>query len=224
MTTLQFPELRLRQNDAHLMRGYFGNAFREHSLLLHNHLEDGANRLGYPEVQYKIVDGTPTIIGLNEGADTLVKLFADIKEINIDGTVLDAAAKELRHDRIDPVLLTEELASYEFVTSYQALNQEQYRTYRNIKTDRERFTYVSKVLTGHLLMVFKGLGVWLDGRIVVWPILRPGIGKMKGQRVTIFHGSFVTNVALPDLIGVGKATSRGFGTIRRVKGGLGALG
>jgi Cas6b N-terminal domain len=40
LTTIRFPEIHLPVRDAHKLRGYFGEVFRSHSPLLHNHYED----------------------------------------------------------------------------------------------------------------------------------------------------------------------------------------
>jgi hypothetical protein len=224
-TTLSFPELRLPRSDGHRLRGYFGNAFKKHSPLLHNHLEDGTLRNGYPLVQYKMIRGVPTIIGLNEGADILLKIFADIDEIKIAEQTLDANAKDLRFDKYEPTVHPEQLFAYRLESPYQAFNQEQYPNWRDATTDEERFAVAQKALIGHLLMLFKGLGIWLEEglRIVAYPTFRPTTVAMKGQRLTAFTGEFITNAELPDLIGIGKGTSRGFGVIRRLTGRINAL-
>ena len=216
-TTLRFPELRLPPHEGHRLRGYFGTAFQEHSPLLHNHLEDGSLRNGYPLTQYKMIDRVPTILGFNEAADVLIQIFADIEEIRIADQVLDARAKELSHDRIEPAFLSDTLVSYYLDSPYRGLSQEQYQQWRDLTTDEDRFSFMQRALVGHLLMVFKGLGVWLEDhqRIIAYPYFRTTLVRMKGQKMTAFTGEFVTNVALPDLIGIGKGTSRGFGVIRR---------
>jgi hypothetical protein len=224
-TTLSFPELRLPRSDGHRLRGYFGNAFREHSPLLHNHLEDGSLRNGYPLVQYKMIRGVPTIIGLNAGADILLKIFADIEEIKIAEQTLDANAKDLRFDKYEPSVHPDRLFAYRLESPYQAFNQEQYPKWREATTDEARFAVAQKALIGHLLMLFKGLDIWLEEgqRIVAYPTFRTTTVHMKGQRLTAFTGAFITNAELPDLIGIGKGTSRGFGIICRVPGQITAL-
>lgn len=67
-TVIRFPEIELRTRDAHKLRGYFGNLFREKSALLHNHMEGGEFKYGYPKVQYKVIDSTPTLVGIADGA------------------------------------------------------------------------------------------------------------------------------------------------------------
>ena len=221
-TTLRFPELRLPPHEGHRLRGYFGTAFREHSPLLHNHLEDGSLRNGYPLTQYKMIDRVPTILGFNEAADVLIRIFADIAEIRIADQVLDARAKELTHDTIAPTFLPDTLVRYRLDAPYRGVSQEQYQQWKELDADEDRFVFMQRALVGHLLMVFKGLDVWLedDQRIVAYPNFRTTLVRMKGYKMTAFTGDFITNVALPDYIGIGKGTSRGFGIIRRQPGRL----
>lgn len=223
LTTLSFPDLRLPRSAGHLLRGYFGNAFREHSPLLHNHLEDGSYRNGYPLVQYKMVDGTPTVIGIGAGSEVILKVFGEVESIRIADQTLDARTKELTYDRIEPRVHADRLFDYRLETPYRAFNQDQYPRWRAAATDAERFALTVQALTGHLLMIFKGLDVWVEKRIVAYPFFEPLTVGMKGQRLTAFRGHFVSNVELPDLIGVGKGTSRGFGTLQRVVGRIAPL-
>lgn len=222
-TTLSFPELRLPRSDGHRLRGYFGNVFKEHSPLLHNHLEDGSYRNGYPLVQYKMVKNVPTIIGLNEGADILLKIFADISEIRIADQTLNANAKMLSFDRYEPQVHSNRLFRYRLESPYCAFNQEQYPKWRNATTDTERFAVTQNALVGHLLMLFKGLDIWVEQTIVAYPTFQATTVSMKQKRLTAFTGEFMTNAELPDLVGIGKGTSRGFGILRKVEGKIAAL-
>jgi hypothetical protein len=38
----------------------------------------------------------------------------------------------------------------------------------------------------------------------------------KDQKMLAFSGDFVTNAVLPDLAGIGKAVSRGFGSVQKI--------
>ena len=40
--------------------------------------------------------------------------------------------------------------------------------------------------------------------------------QFKDQKMLAFSGNFVTNAVLPDLAGIGKAVSRGFGTVSKI--------
>jgi len=84
-TIIRFPEIKLRTRDAHKLRGYFGNLFKEKSELLHNHMGNGKLRYAYPQVQYKVIERTPYLVGVQEGAELLGELFLKIKELDIGG-------------------------------------------------------------------------------------------------------------------------------------------
>ncbi|MCG7847567.1 MAG: hypothetical protein MIO93_00095, partial [ANME-2 cluster archaeon] len=43
----------------------------------------------YPLVQYKIIDGTPTVIGINEGAEVLKEIYDQYNEINLGGNIYE---------------------------------------------------------------------------------------------------------------------------------------
>ena len=89
LSLIRFPEIQLQTRDAHKLRGFFGNYFKEHSPLLHNHYDDGSLRYKYPLVQYKVIDNIPMLIGFNEGARMLTELFLEMKELKIaDPSVL----------------------------------------------------------------------------------------------------------------------------------------
>ena len=78
LTLIRFPGIHLETRDAHKLRGYFGNLFKEHSPLLHNHFEDGQLRYKYPLVHYKVIQEVPMLVGLNEGAALLTELVLSL--------------------------------------------------------------------------------------------------------------------------------------------------
>ena len=122
-TLLQFPEVKLLRRDGHKLRGYFANLFGQESDLFHNHDVDGKSLYRYPRVQYKVVDQTPTLVGLAEGAQLLTERFLQIREIDIDGEKIPLHQKNMRSDRLE-VGLSNELLKYEFVTPWFPLNQD----------------------------------------------------------------------------------------------------
>ncbi len=220
-TTIQFPELQLFARDAHKLRGFFGTFFRERSTLLHNHFvnEQGVERLrySYPLVQYKILQGTPMLLGLGEGSDVLADLFLDMRELNIGGTVYPVLHKNI--ERKDIICgLTDNLHEYSFQNPWFALNQTNFDHY-NTLFDAERLTMLNSILTGNMLSFFKGAGIWLEGRIMSSLRVESELPiQFKDHSMIGFRASFTTNVEMPDWIGLGKSVGRGFGTIAKSKG------
>jgi len=229
ITTITFPEIALRTRDAHKLRGYFGELFRAHSPLLHNHLEseegttDGMAdtkqpryRYAYPLVQYKVLDRVPTLVGLGEGATLLTQLFLQMRELNIDGEVFPVLSKHIRHEQM-PVGMADDLIEYRFETLWMALNQDNYRDYRRYSDD-ERLAQLKRVLTSQLLATFREFGLWLEPheRIMVRLSVDERTTQFKNQTMVAFTGGLLANVVLPDGMGLGKAVSRGFGSVRRI--------
>ena len=113
LTTIQFPEIKLQTRDAHKLRGFFGNLFKEHSPLLHNHYDNGKFRHEYPLIQYKVLHGTPSLVAAEKGADLLTRLFLKINQIQIDGEVYEVHAKNITSSH-ETIGYTNELKEYRF--------------------------------------------------------------------------------------------------------------
>lgn len=213
---LRFPEIRLLQRDAHKLRGYFGEVFREHSPLLHNHYEDGTARYGYPLVQYKVLRGVPTLVGIEEGGRLLAELFFKIKELRIDGHRFDVFERDIRLQKV-PIGVSETLNQYRFDTMWMALNAENYAAYLT-EDEHTRSEHLSRILIGNILSFYKGVGLRLEPeqRLIAIPKLQETRTQFKNQAMAAFTGGFITNALLPDGVGLGKSVARGFGAVRSV--------
>ena len=211
---IKFPEINLKTRDAHKLRGFFGNLFKEHSTLLHNHYEDGQFRYKYPLVQYKVIDKTPFLIGIEEGAELLPKLFLEIQEIDIDGKKYAINNKNIEMDQ-EEVGYSDQLEKYQFKTLWMALNQKNYQKYHGLKDEKEKEDMLNSILVGHVLSFFRNVDLELKAteRLMVNLKIQEKSTKFKENRMIAFTGSFLINAHLPNFIGLGKSVSRGFGTI-----------
>ena len=214
IVTVTLPELHLRPSDGHKIRGYFANWWGEKSNLLHNHEADGKPIYRYPLVQYKVLRNEPTILGLGEGAKLLVEMFLNLEELVIEDQIFPLANKNIRSKQVE-VGLTKEAHVYQFLSPWMALNPENYHAWKDAEGE-ERKRIEEGTLKRNILAFLKAVGVWLEEELVVDLKLVPMSTKFKGQVMTAFKGSFSTNVLLPDLIGLGKSTSRGYGIIQKV--------
>lgn len=211
---LQFPEIQLPTSAAHKLRGYFGNLFREHSLILSNHFSDGKSRYAYPLVQYKVIRKAPTLIGINEGAHLLLELFGSIKELNIDGTIYAINNKNLRAFT-NEIGGASSLHTYRFDTLWMGLNQENYKKYKLLTSLSDKRIFLSKILTANIISFYKGLQHDEKQQILVLPHLKEHITQFKNKKMLAFSGRFICNMELPNYVGLGKSVSRGFGSIYR---------
>jgi hypothetical protein len=210
-TTIQFPDIQLQARDAHKLRGYFGNIFKEYSPLLHNHYNDGSSRYAYPLVQYKVIDGIPILVGFQEGADLLVSLFLKIREIDIEGKQYQIQAKNIQQKQ-NLLVVNQQLYNYTFKTLWMALNQENYKKYLFLD-DADKNMFLNHQLQNSILSFYKGLSFRTDERIMAITQLEEKQTQFKDQPMLAFSGRFTTNAFIPELAGIGKAVSRGFGTI-----------
>lgn len=212
-TKISFPEIQLQTRDAHKLRGYFGDYFREHSPLLHNHYQDGSSIYKYPLVQYKVIDHVPILVGINEGSELLTQLFLKISELNINGKVYPVHSKNIEQKK-SPVGIAGELVSYQFVNYWMALNSSNYKEYSTLSPDQKKIK-LNQLLTNNILSFCKGIGIWLEDRVMVKGEFNERKSKLKDNTMIVFEGGFIGNIWLPGLVGLGKSVSRGFGTIRK---------
>jgi len=215
--TIQFPGIVLQARDAHKLRGYFGNLFREHSPLLHNHFETGELRYKYPLVQYKVLNELPTLVALQDGAELLTHLFLKIKELKIDEKLYTISSKNIKNELIYTGH-SDELHEYRFLTLWMGLNQENYIKYTMHENLENKNKMLDKILTGNILSFFKGLNIFLQPgqRLMTKCKLEEKSTRFKDKDMLAFSGSFVVNADLPSGIGLGKAVSRGFGAIEKI--------
>jgi hypothetical protein len=214
-TTIQFPDIHLQTRDAHKLRGYFGNLFKEHSPLLHNHYQNGKTRYAYPLVQYKVIDKTPLLVGFQEGADLLVSLFLKIKEMEIEGRQFPVRAKNIQQKQYN-LMVNQQLYNYRFKTLWMALNQDNHRKYQPLD-ETAKAQFLNRQLQNNILSFYKGLSFRISERIMAIARVDEKQTRFKNQTMLAFDGEFTTNAFLPEMAGIGKAVSRGFGTVHLIQ-------
>jgi hypothetical protein len=215
LSTIAFPEIRLPQRAAAQLRGFFGDYFREQGVLLHNHYADGKLRYRMPLVQYKVLNGVPTLVGLQAGATLLAELFSSIKSIQVEGRDYPVMDRDISFTQVE-VGLGDSLYDYRFVTPWMALNQHNYEEYRH-KSSSERLSMLGRILTANILSFYKGVGHYLPAEERLLVMVKPRAATLTGFKdnlMTAITADFTTNAVLPDQIGLGKSVSRGYGAIQ----------
>ena len=210
-TIIRFPDVRLKTRDAHKLRGYFGNLFKERSVLLHNHMGNGEFRYRYPQVQYKVLEGVPHLVGLLDGAKLLPELFFQIDELKVGGETIPLHHKNIDHKAVE-VGITDRQQHYRFQTLWMALNQKNHTRYQNA-TPPEQKALLERILIGNILAFLKAADHYVEQRITVDGRFKEKTTRFKNRSMLAFEGAFTTNITLPNLIGLGKQTARGFGTV-----------
>ncbi len=213
ITTMKFPEVQLQTRDAHKLRGYFGSLFKEYSPLLHNHYETGELRYRYPLVQYKVLNGIPILVAINEGAQLLNSLFMKIRSLDINGKVYPVHSKNIL-TRDAPAGYSDGLIEYRFDTLWMALNQNNFRQFQ-LADESARIQKLQNILIGNVLSFFKGIDLQLENEQRLMTMIKPRekTTKFKDKTMLAFEGDFIINAVLPQGIGLGKGVSRGFGSV-----------
>jgi hypothetical protein len=97
-----------------------------------------------------------------------------------------------------------------------ALNEKNYQKYKHEQSPDLRKTLLESILIGNIISLSKSLGYTVSGPIQAEiKFVREVPAKLKGVGMTAFMGRFSVNFEIPDLLGIGKSVSRGFGTIKR---------
>lgn len=199
------------------LRGYLATQFNEYSLL-HQHVDGDRFRYRYPLVQYRVLDDAAVVIGINEGADVLKEIYRGTESLRLGSHLYSIVERSIGIESA-PFGVTSEIRSYQFVTPWVALSQKNYADFASLDQNG-RSERLRGILVGNILSASKGLDYQVPDRI------RLEIGPMttctcslKGVPLVGFTGPFTTNFAIPDLLGLGKSVSRGFGAVRQLQPG-----
>lgn len=199
---------------AAMLRGCIGGRFSEHEVL-HNHGENGYI-YRYPLVQYKLLDGTPAILGIEEGADVLMDILPEIENFQLAGNNYKVLEKRIVQKKygIQP---TQDQKSYRFASPWLGFNQTNHNRYMETTDWKERKTLLNRILTGNILSMCKGLGITVGTSLYLHTHLDSTKASYKGFDHHAFYGKFRVNFDLPDLFGLGKGVSHGFGVVLPLK-------
>lgn len=201
--------------DGRAIRGYFGNTYVNRPEF-HGHR---GNEFVYkhPPIQYKVINGKPLVIGVKEGAYLLRAMpapaFIDIYNTRIEVKSIDVNNRSFEYG------LSDEMTGYTFATPWIGLNEENYKAYLLLREDVVAIEeFLSRILIGNILSMSKSLGYVVNDELRVEPaIVSSGLVRVKpGVRLMSFTGKFRTNFLIPELWGIGKFSSRGYGTIKRL--------
>lgn len=221
------------------LRGAIASSWPEQGLL-HQHedavqqepgLGSESNKVVYicPRIRYGLKNNSTALItGIEDGVPILEELARRLDQAQLClgqmKTKIEAASliktesnfgfPNDTHDKNHLCL------SYSFLTPWLALNEENYERYK-AAGPKEQKDLLRRILIGNILSMSKGLRYVVTqeikvSKLDVYPVRTPV--RLKGVGMTGFKGTFSVNFELPDYIGLGKSVSRGFGTIKRVRG------
>lgn len=200
------------KDSASKLRGYIGKKFPEYPIL-HHHIDEVGYLYTYPKVQYKILGGTPVILGIEEGAEVLKKISSYIDEIQLGKRSYRINEIQMNRNNADfgPC---RESRNYQFVTPWLALNPANYRKFREMRDWKERKALLNSTLIGNILSMCKGLDYIVTRKLYSHSRLDEEKVEYKAIPHLAFTGEFKVNFKIPNLFGLGKGVSQGFGIVR----------
>ncbi|KAF5434832.1 hypothetical protein C5S35_13000 [Candidatus Methanophagaceae archaeon] len=198
--------------DAAKLRGYIANQFKQY-LILHHHIEEAGYLYTYPRIQYKQIEGTALILGIEEGADVLKNIADDLIELKL-------GKSKYKVESIQMTQMNAEFGPcrannhYKFLTHWLALNPANYEKYKEIMDWKQKKEFLNGILVGNILSMCKGLDYVVDKTLYVHSRLDDEQVEYKGVPLIGFTGEFRVNFRIPEFFGLGKGVSQGFGVVK----------
>lgn len=211
---MKFPEIQIKASHLHKVRGYFSRQFAQFDLV-HNHpTTPGKYIYRYPAIQFKIHDCLSVHGYKKNGIDVLKELFLEAENIVIENLVLTINSKEIEVKEVEFGEDGEQYV-YEFITPWLALNQQNFKDFLTLESDKQRKEKLHAILVNNIISFCKFARYTIQNRLEVKSTFTPVPANFKGKTHLAFKGEFMVNFLLPDLLGLGKSTSRGYGNIIR---------
>lgn len=195
-------------------RGAVASLFPDDAIY-HNHEGDSVI-YRYPLIQYKIIDGTISLIGIDEGADSVEKNFhlGQSLHLSVHGEENDFKITDKKTFYYIPESF-EEQNRYYFLRGWLPLNQENHIRYCEMETISEKIAMLDSILSANILSLFSGFGYHSEqkSKASILEIVSSRTVRYKDAKLLAFDIRFKCNASLPELCGLGKGASRGFGIL-----------
>lgn len=188
------------------------------NLLFHNHVGDSDLRYSYPLIQYKRIKNRATIVCIEEGVDVIGQFLEK------NGGILKIGERkmEIHMDKLVPSRIFVQTWNSDFVYHlhrWLPLNSKNYLKFQEINSLTERIFFLENILRGNLLSMLKGVGIHLEEELTVKikSLSDPYMVKNKGVSLMAFNVDFISNLSIPNNIGLGKNASIGYGIVTEKK-------
>lgn len=212
---ISFKNIHLNKSQIPKFRGAISGQFKQFDLL-HNHDSKGKVIYRYPAVQFKIEHNNPVIYAIGQNAIDIFKpIFLKIENINIDKENYICHEKEFSINSCEVRLCNEQIV-YKFISPWIALNQDNYKKFNSFAGYEEKEKMLSSILINNIIAFSKYIGYTIPEKLIVSTKLKPNQVLLKGEKIIGFTGIFKINFLLPQALGLGKSTSRGFGVVEKV--------
>jgi hypothetical protein len=193
------------------LRFFFNKKSAEYTMLHKDSITGFIHR--YPVVQCKQIKTMLMVTGVGQGADLLREIsgIGNVLQIGETSCTVSGKDTDIRSERFG---ITGAIHTYEFLTPWLALNQQNAKKFYDLKGKPERDSFMQKILTGNLTALAKSIDYDLPAPVTCECRVRFKRERIHHENVMVFLGTFRTNLRIPDYLGIGQSVSQGFGTIR----------
>lgn len=184
-------------------------------VLFHNHIDNNF-RYDYPLVQYKSIGAKASILLIGEGVDMLNKLMP------VCNAYLNIGHRRalMKVEKVTPMQTEIELSNPQRyrIEQWLPLNEENDYRFIRMQNDTDRLELLESILVGNILSMAKGLDIRFDAQVEcrIQSLDRYHLERVKEVTMRAFDTEFICNINLPELIGIGKHVSLGYGTIKSI--------
>jgi hypothetical protein len=209
---VSWNDIRLQPREIPKLRGFFAHKFADFPLF-HNHTPGRGFNYAAPRIQYRLIDSHPALLAFGEGIDLLKMVFMEVDELEINGRTLRSNEREISL-REEDFGRCEEYHQYRFASPWMALNQENHKLYDSYD-DYERKQLLKTILKNNLKTLSKAFDYWIPDveNLNVDGWFRGVNVNFHNQAMQCFYGDFTTNFHIPQYLGLGKQSARGFGVV-----------
>lgn len=218
-TLTVFYDTKISYKEIPLFRGAVLKSLGDKAnVLYHNHTGDDTFRYSYPLIQYKRLNGKAAITCVEKGVDIIGQFLSESPDTIMVGE------KELKCEvaRVLPARILVQTWDAPFnyhMNRWLPLNSKNYSLYTSLEDENEKIMMLENILKGNLLSLLKGLGIHLENELLVritqlsdsYIIYNKGIGLMA------FNVDFISNLSIPNNLGIGKNASIGCGIVHQIK-------
>lgn len=167
----------------------------------------------YPVVQCKQIKNRVIVTGISQGAGFLYQHTSGHRHIG-EGNSTCTIPEQDTSIRQEEFGISDATYTYEFLTPWLALNQQNAKKFYDLKGKPDRDAFMLRILESNLATLAKSLDYQSPVPIRCEAKLKFRIDRIERENVIVFLGKFRTTLRIPDYFGIGQSVSQGFGTIR----------
>ena len=198
------------------LRAYLTGKLNEYTVLRRDNSAGFIYR--YPAVQVKLVKNMLMVVGISQGAGFLEEISKNQEKIPSGKNICTITARDSA-TRPEPFGISDSMITYEFLTPWLALNQQNTKKFYELKGKPDRDAFLAKLLSEGLATLAKSLDYKPGEPIRCEERVRFRKDWIDNKSVMVFTGKFRTNLVIPDYLGMGQSVSLGFGTIKHIPDG-----